>query len=152
VNQAAAGSPMSVMRLVLSFVVGYVVTSQLNWFVAEAWLNDYVTPMFAGFMRAGGDINLPAIIVGMMLPVLAATIVLALLERPRAWWARGLVAGGLVSLTTFFGAYSFLSGWGNVGLRPLMITACADTFTVMVGALVIAAIQGSRRAPAGVAT
>ncbi len=135
---------MSLARLAVSFVVGYIVTSQLNWLVAEKWLNAYVTPMFAGFMREGGDVNLPAIIIGMMLPVLAVTIVLALLERPRAWWARGLVAGGVVSLTTFFGAYSFLSGWGNVGLRPLLITACADAFTVIVGALVIAAIQGSR--------
>ena len=132
-------------RLAVSFVVGYIVTSQLNWLVAEKWLNPYVEPMFEGFMREGGSINLPAILIGMMLPVLAVTIVLALLERPRAWWARGLVAGGLVSLTTFFGAYSFLSGWGNVGLRPLLITACADTFTVIVGALVIAAIQGSRQ-------
>ena len=73
---------------------------------------------------------------------------LVLLERPRAWWARGLLAGGVVSLTTFFGAYSFLSGWSNVALRPLLITACADSVTVIVGALVIAAIQGSRRSPA----
>ncbi|HEU4530598.1 MAG TPA: hypothetical protein VFR59_05400 [Steroidobacteraceae bacterium] len=136
---------MSPARLAVSFIAGYIVTSQLNWLVAEKWLNAYVTPMFAGFMREGGDVNLAAIIIGMMLPVIAVTVVLALLERPRAWWARGLVAGGLVSLTTFFGAYSFLSGWGNVGLRPLMITACADSFTVIVGALVIAAIQGSRR-------
>jgi len=132
---------MSAVRVLISFIVGFVVTSQLNWLIAERWLNPYVTPMFDGFMRTGSGINLPGIIIGMALPVVVVTVMLALMREPQRWWTRGLVAGSLVSLTTFFGAYSFLSGWGNVPMRPLMITAVADTISVLVGALVIARIQ-----------
>ena len=40
-----------VSRFVWTFLVGFIVTSNLNWAVAELLLNDWAMPRFDGFMR-----------------------------------------------------------------------------------------------------
>lgn len=40
-------------RLILSFLAGYFVSSNLNRAIAELWLNPWATPRFDGFMRVG---------------------------------------------------------------------------------------------------
>lgn len=132
---------MSAARWTASLLIGFVFTSGLNWFVAEKILNPIIKPGFGDLMRDASDTQIGVLTAGFALPVLAVAWLCAWLEKPRAWLARGLAAGGIVSMTTFFGAYTFLSGWLRLPTGVLCTTAIADTITVMLGALLIAWIQ-----------
>lgn len=138
-------------RLILSFLVGYFVASNLNWGIAEVLLNPWATPLFDGFMRVGdaaGGINILKMVAGFLVPQLVAVLIAASLSRPEGWAARAVYAALLVGLAGFFGTYTFLSGWGNVNWLPLMGAAVADTFCLVVGNLVAGFLQqvGTRRA------
>lgn len=129
-----------------SFVIGFIVTSQLNWAVAEMILNPWAMPAFEGFMRnidQTSGLEIVKMVFGFMLPVLVVSVLLAMMDRPAGWLARALLVGSLVSLCSFFGVYTFLSGWGNVLWFPLMVTALCDTVTLLIGAVLIGFIQRS---------
>jgi hypothetical protein len=130
-------------RWIASLVVGYVVTSALNWFVAEKFLNDLIRPGFGALMRDRSDTQVGVLVGGFALPVLVTCILCALIRAPQGWVGRGLTAGGLVSLASFFGSYTFLSGWLRLPTGTLCQTAIADSLTVIFGALVMAYIQKS---------
>jgi hypothetical protein len=134
---------MSAGRWLASLGVGFVFTSGLNWFVAEKFLNPIIKPGFGDLMREAGDTQIGVLTAGFALPVLAVAWLCAWLEKPHGWLSRGLAAGGIVSMTTFFGAYTFLSGWLRLPTGALCTTAIADTITVMLGAVLIAWIQRS---------
>ena len=138
---------MSSARWITSLLVGYVFTSGLNWFVAEKILNPIIKPGFGSLMRDATDTQIGVLVAGFALPVFAVACLCALLARPSGWIGRGLTAGGLISLASFFGSYTFLSGWLRLPTGVMCTTAIADSITVMLGALVIAWIQqGGRRA------
>jgi hypothetical protein len=135
-------------RFVVTFVVGFLVTSNLNWAVAELILNPWAIPAFEGFMRgseAGGGANIAKMVFGFMLPLLVAAILMATLARPSHWAVRALWAGFLVSLASFYGTYTFISGWGQVPWWPLMVTATCDMAAVLVGVLLIGYLQNRGR-------
>ncbi len=137
---------MSAARWITSFVVGYFFTSGLNWFVAEKILNPIIKPGFGSLMRDATDTQVGVLIAGFVLPVLAVAWLCAWLARPTGWIGRGLTAGGIISMASFFGSYTFLSGWLRLPTGVMCTTAIADSITVMLGALVIAWIQhGGRR-------
>lgn len=136
---------MTPLRWIASLVVGYLFTSGLNWFVAEKVLNPVIAPGFGELMRDGSDTQVGVLVAGFFLPVLAVAWLCAWLEKPRGWAWRGLAAGGIVSMTTFFGAYTFLSGWLRLPTATLCTTAIADSLTVILGALLIARIQAGGR-------
>jgi hypothetical protein len=136
---------MSAARWVASLLIGFVFTSGLNWFVAEKILNPIIKPGFGDLMRDASDTQIGVLTAGFALPVLAVAWLCAWLEKPRGWLARGLTAGGIVSMTTFFGAYTFLSGWLRLPTGVLCTTAIADTITVVAGAVLIAWIQRAPR-------
>lgn len=135
---------MSPARWLASLGIGFVFTSGLNWFVAEKILNPIIKPGFGDLMRDAGDTQIGVLTAGFALPVVAVAWLCAWLAKPRGWLARGLAAGGIVSMTTFFGAYTFLSGWLRLPTGALCTTAIADTITVVLGAVLIAWIQRSR--------
>ena len=142
------------LRLILSFLAGYFVASNLNWAIAEFLLNPWAIPRFDGFMRVGegaGGINVAKMVVGFLVPQFVAVLLAASLPRPAGWAARAVYASLLVGVAGFFGTYTFLSGWGNVNWLPLMGAAVADTSCLVVGSLVAGLLQGigGRRAPAG---
>ena len=140
---------MSAARWLVSLVVGYFFTSGLNWFVAEKILNPIIKPGFGPLMRDATDTQIGVLVAGFALPVLAVAIFCAWVQSPRSWWLRGLAVGGVVSLSTFFGAYTFLSGWLRLPTATLCTTAIADSLTILCGAVLIAWIQqGGRRAAA----
>lgn len=138
-------APLSKARFFTSLLVGYVVCSNLNWLVAEMWLNPIIEPGLGGMMAKGADVNFPGLFIGFFVPVLVTAILLAILPSPKGWVARAFTAGGLVSLTTFFGAYGFLAGWTTLPMAEMMLTAVADSSTILLGALVIAFIQDRAR-------
>ena len=142
---------MSAARWITSFVVGYVFTSGLNWFVAEKILNPIIKPGFGPLMRDATDTQVGVLVAGFVLPVLAVAWLCAWLARPAGWMGRGLAAGGIVSMASFFGSYTFLSGWLRLPTGVMCTTAIADAATVMLGALVIARIQQGGRHPGGAA-
>jgi hypothetical protein len=131
---------VSLGRWLLSLVLGYVVASALNWAVAEKFLNDIIRPGFGGLMRTQANTQVGVIVGGFALLMVVLSLLCALLRAPERWLPRGLVAGGLVSLT-LFATYTFLSGWLNLPTRELCLTACADSITVIIGALVMTRIQ-----------
>ena len=132
-------------RFVATFLVGFLVTSNLNWAIAELILNPWAMPRFDGFMRTGADggnaINIIKMTVGFMLPLLVCAVLTATLTRPAGWLARALWVGFLVSLASFFGTYTFISGWGNVLWLPLMVTAICDLASILVGCVLIGYLQ-----------
>lgn len=133
-------------RFVLAFLAGFVVASNLNWAVAELFLNPWAIPRLDGFMRMdAGGADIARMTLGFAMPLLVAVTLAATLPRPRGWAARAAWAGWLVSLGAFFGTYTFISGWGNVAWWPLMVTAACDTVTLIAGALVAGFIQQWRR-------
>jgi hypothetical protein len=137
-------------RFVWTFLVGFLVTSNLNWAVAELILNDWAMPRFEGFMRTtesgGADpLNIAKMTLGFMGPLLVVAVLQAMLPRPAGWAARAIFLGLLVSLGAFYGTYTFLSGWGNVNWWPLMVTATCDMVTIVLGALLIGFLQESGR-------
>lgn len=136
-------------RFLWTYAVGFLVASNLNWAVAELFLNPWAIPRFGGFMRmdAGGT-DIARMTVGFAIPLLVAATLAATLARPVHWAARAAWAGWLTSLGAFFGTYTFISGWGNVAWWPLMVTAVADTVTLTAGTLLIGFLQsrGRRRA------
>lgn len=141
-----------ISRFAWTFLVGFFVASNLNWAVAEFVLNPWAIPRFDGFMRSAGEVGtgwtVLKLSVGFMLPLLLAAILTASLTRPAGWLARGLVAGLLVSIASFHGTYTFISGWGSVPWWPLMVTASCDLVTLGVGTLLIAWLQQrATRAP-----
>ncbi len=141
---------ISLTRFIVTFVVGFLVTSNLNWAVAELVLNPWAMPAFEGFMRgsdAGNGANLAKMLVGFMLPLLVVAIFQATLVRPRHWAWRALWVGFLVSLASFYGTYSFISGWGQVLWWPLMVTATCDLATILLGALLIGYLQSRGQRP-----
>lgn len=132
------------MRFVVTFAIGFLVTSNLNWAVAELILNPWAMPRFDGFMRgsdAGGAANIMKMVFGFMLPLLVAAVLMATLARPTHWAWRALWVGFLVSLASFYGTYTFISGWGQVPWFPLMVTATCDMACVLLGALLIGFLQ-----------
>lgn len=132
-------------RWFISLVMGYLVASGVNWAVAEKYLNDVIKPGFGTLMRTNDNAQVGVIVGGFALLMLVLSLVCALLRAPDRWLARGLVAGGLVSLA-LFGCYTFLSGWLNLPTREMCLTATADSLTVLLGALVMTAVQDWRRA------
>jgi len=137
---------ISTGRFIWTFLVGFVVTSQLNWAVAEFFLNDWAMPEFDGFMRSsesgGGDpANIARMALGFMAPLFVVALLQAMLTKPEHWATRAIFLGGLVSLGAFYGTYTFISGWGNVNWWPLMVTATCDMVTLVAGALLIGYLQ-----------
>lgn len=131
-------------RLILSFLAGYFVASNLNWAIAEVLLNPWAMPRFDGFMRVGeaaGGINIVKMVVGFLIPQFVAVLIAASLPRPAGWAARATYASLLVGFAGFFGTYTFLSGWGNVNWVPLMAAAVADTGCLIVGSLIAGFLQ-----------
>ncbi|MEQ1801800.1 MAG: hypothetical protein ABL989_07760 [Gammaproteobacteria bacterium] len=139
-------------RLILTFLAGYFVASNLNWGIAEVLLNPWAMPRFDGFMRVGeaaGGINIVKMVVGFLVPQFVAVLIAASLPRPAGWAARAVYASLLVGVAGFFGTYTFLSGWGNVNWVPLMAAAVADTSCLVIGSLIAGGLQqlgASRRA------
>jgi hypothetical protein len=131
-------------RWALSLLVGYVVTSGLNWAVAEKFLNEVIKPGFGPLMRSGASTQVGVIVGGFALLIVVLSVLCAALRAPQGWVARGLAAGGLLSLA-LFGAYTFLSGWLALPTREMCLTASADSATLLVGGLVIAFVQDWRR-------
>ncbi len=135
-------------RFTWTFLVGFLVTSNLNWAIAEVLLNDWAMPRFDGFMRTmesgGADpLNIVRMSVGFMLPLFVTAWLQASLPRPAGWAARAVVTGLLVSVAAFYGTYTFISGWGNVNWWPLMVTATCDMASIVIGALLIGWLQQS---------
>jgi len=126
---------------ILTFVVGYVVASMMNWGIAEFLLNDWAAPQLGGFMRAGDDaasgVSIIKLTFGFMVPLLVIAIFQEFMVKPASWAARATLIAVLVSAAAFYGTYTFISGYGNVTLWPLMGFAAADTFCMVIGALVI---------------
>jgi hypothetical protein len=136
-------------RFVWTLLVAFIVSSNLNWAVAEFVLNAWATPLLDGFMREGENaargINIVRMTTGFFLPQLVAAFLWASLPRPGSWAARAVLAGLLVGVAGFFGTYTFLSGWGNVNWYPLMGAAVADTACILVGTLLAAFLQRNVR-------
>lgn len=133
-------------RFILAWLAGFFVASNLNWAVAEMFLNPWAIPRLDGFMRMdAGGADIARMTIGFAIPLLVAATLVATLPRPRGWAARSAWAGWLVSLGSFFGTYTFISGWGNVAWWPLMVTAACDTVTLIAGTLLIGFIQQWRR-------
>jgi len=135
-------------RFLFSFIVGYFVTSLLNWGAAVWILNPIVTPMFDGFMRAtdnfgGGEVV--KMTFGFMAPVFVSTLFIAMIDKPAHWFARSIFVGVIISIAAFYGVYSFISGWGDVLWVPLMITATCDLITLTGGLLVVGYIQDYKK-------
>lgn len=131
-------------RLILTFLAGYFVASNLNWGIAEVLLNPWAVPRFDGFMRVGDDaggINIVKMVVGFLIPQFVAVLIAASLPRPAGWAARATYASLLVGFAGFFGTYTFLSGWGNVNWVPLMAAAVADTSCLVIGSLIAGFLQ-----------
>lgn len=131
-------------RLILTFLAGYFVASNLNWGIAEVLLNPWAMPRFDGFMRVGDDaggINIVKMVVGFLIPQFVAVLIAASLPRPAGWAARATYASLLVGFAGFFGTYTFLSGWGNVNWVPLMAAAVADTGCLVIGSLIAGFLQ-----------
>jgi hypothetical protein len=133
-------------RFIWTFIVGFIVTSNLNWAVAELVLNDWAMPRFDGFMRTvetgGADPwNIVRMTVGFMGPLFVVAWLQASLIAPQSWVWRAVFAALLVSMGAFYGTYTFISGWGNVGWWPLMVTATCDMVTMVAGALLIGFLQ-----------
>jgi hypothetical protein len=131
-------------RLMWTFLVGYLVASQLNWAIAELLLNPWAVPRLEGFMRMGeaaGGIHIVKMVVGFLIPQFVACVLAASLSWPAGWAARAAYASLLLGLAGFFGTYTFLSGWGNVNWWPLMGAAVADTVCMTVGTLIAGFLQ-----------
>ena len=140
---------ISLSRFMWTFLVGFLVTSNLNWAVAELLLNDWAMPRFDGFMRTvetgGADpLNIVRMTLGFMGPLFVVAWLQASLPKPENWARRAIVVALLVSLAAFYGTYTFISGWGNVNWWPLMVTATCDTATMVAGALLIGFLQKGR--------
>jgi hypothetical protein len=136
---------VSVSRFLLTFLVGYIVASQLNWGIAEFVLNEWAMPRLDGFMREGqmaaSGANISKLTFGFMLPLLVIALLQAAMVRPISWVARALLLAVLISIAAFYGTYTFISGWGNVNWAPLMVVATADMVCMIVGALIIGFLQ-----------
>ena len=72
---------ISTPRFIWTFVVGALITSNINWGIAEFFLNDWAIPRFEGFMRsgegAGSVTNILRMTFGFMIPL----FVTAFLQR-----------------------------------------------------------------------
>jgi hypothetical protein len=137
-------------RFIWTFIVGFLITSNLNWAVAELVLNDWAMPQFDGFMRTletgGADPwNIVRMTVGFMGPLFVVAWLQASLTSPENWAKRAIFLGVLISLGAFYGTYTFISGWGNVNWWPLMVTATCDMVTMVAGALLIGFLQRGRQ-------
>jgi len=135
-------------RFIWTFIVGFLITSNLNWGIAEFLLNDWAIPRFDGFMRTmegGADpVNIMKMTFGFMGPLFVVAMLLAMMDKPAGWVARAIFLSVLVSLGAFYGTYTFISGWGNVNWWPLMVTATCDLVSIMFGALLIGFLQKGR--------
>jgi hypothetical protein len=138
-------------RFAWTLLVAFLLSSNLNWALAELLLNPWAMPLFDGFMREGENaargINIVRMTVGFLLPQFVAAYLWAALPRPGGWAARAALAALLVGLAAFFGTYTFLSGWGNVNWYPLMGAAVADTTCVLIGTLLAALLQRNAAQP-----
>ena len=136
---------VGIPRFIGSFIVGYLIASQLNWGIAEFFLNDWAAPRLDEFMRTGSMAASPASIAklsfGFMIPLFVIAFLQATMIRPTSWVAKALFVATLISLASFYGTYTFISGWGNVNWTPLMLIATADLLCMIVGALVIGFLQ-----------
>jgi len=140
---------VSVPKFIITFVVGYIVASQLNWGIAEFFLNDWAAPRLDGFMREGemaaSGANIAKMSVGFLLPLLVIAFLQAAMIRPTSWLVRAISLAVLISLAAFYGTYTFISGWGNIDWLTLMVIATVDMSCMIVGAVVIGFLQQWRK-------
>ncbi len=136
---------VSTGKFVWTFLVGFFVCSNLNWGIAEFFLNEWATPRLDGFMRTGSiaasGANISKMTFGFMLPLLASAWLFSTTNKPAGWVTRAIYCGMLISIAAFFGTYTFISGWGNVNWVPLMVIAFCDTISIVPGTLLIAWLQ-----------
>ncbi len=140
---------ISTVRFIWTFLIGFLITSMLNWGIAEFLLNDWAMPKFDGFMRTmesgGADpLNITRMTLGFMGPLFVVALLQAMLSKPVGWVGRAIFVALLVSLGAFYGTYTFISGWGNVNWWPLMVTATCDMVSMVFGALLIGWLQKGR--------
>ena len=132
-------------KFIWTFLVGFFFCSNLNWGIAEFILNDYLFPRLDGFMREGqlaaSGANISKMVFGFMLPLFVATWWYSTTDKPANWFARAFYTGLMVSIATWYGAYTFLSGWGNLNWVPMMVTAFCDTASIVPGVILIAWLQ-----------
>lgn len=136
---------MSAQRWIASLVLGFFVTSGLNGFVAWKVLNPMIKPGLGALMRSGGDTQVGVLTGGFALIVAVVAVLTAIVRVPEHWLPRGVAVGALVGLASFFGAYTFLSGWMYLPTAEMCRTAIADSLTLIVGAVFISFIQHYRR-------
>lgn len=128
------------LRILLGFLAGYFIASNLNWGIAEFLLNPWAVPRLDGFMRVGEDgaagINIVKMTGGFAVHQAAAVLLMLLLPASTGWVRLALYASAIICVPAFYGSYTFLSGWGDVNWLPLMGAATADTFCIAVGCLI----------------
>ena len=107
---------VSLGRWLLSLLMGYVVASGLNWAVAEKFLNDIIKPGFGPLMRINANAQVGEIVGGFALLMVMLSLICALLRAPDRW----------------------------LPTREMCLTATADSFTVIIGALLMTRIQDWR--------
>jgi len=136
---------VSAGKFLWTFVVGFLVCSNLNWAIAEFFLNPWSAEPFEGFVRTGegaaSGLNIAKMTFGFMVPLLVSAWWFATTDKPAGWVSRAIYTGSMVSIAAFFGTYTFISGWGNVNWWPLMVTAVCDTGSIIPGTLLIGWLQ-----------
>lgn len=132
-------------KFIWTFLVGFFVCSNLNWGIAEFFLNAWAAPRLDGFMRTmeGGapGLFIARMSFGFMIPLFVSAWWFASTDKPSGWVARAVYTGSMVSLAAFFGTYTFISGWGDVNWFPLMVTAVCDAASIIPGTLLIGWLQ-----------
>ena len=136
---------ISTGKFIWTFLIGFFFCSNLNWGIAEFFLNDWSIPYFDGFMRTmedgAGGINIAKMSFGFMIPLFVSAWWFSTTDQPAGWVGRAIYTGTMVSFAAFFGTYAFISGWGNVNWFPLLVTAVCDTGSIIPGTLLIGWLQ-----------
>lgn len=128
-----------------TFLVGFLICSNLNWAIAEFFLFDWAAPRLDGFYREGSiaasGANITKMTIGFMIPLFVSVWWFSSTDKPAGWLRRAIYTSTLVSIAAFFGTYTFISGWGNVNWWPLMVTALCDMASIVPGTILIGWLQ-----------
>lgn len=131
----------AVKEIGISFVVGYLVVSAINFIIATGLLEPWISPWFCGMTRNVGQQHLPMLFAGLLIPVLIIASLNFMVKRPGHWLLKGVTVGILIGLATFLGGYLVAHKWAVFPSPRVILSALCDSISLAAGSAVIAYVQ-----------
>ncbi len=125
----------------VSFIVGYLVVSAINFIIAAKLLDPWVSSWYCGMIQNIGLSRVPMLFAGLLIPSIIIAVLNYMAKRPANVLLRGAALGLLVGLSTFLGGHLAAHKWTVFPSLQVFLSALCDSIGLAAGSVVIAYVQ-----------